>query len=102
MNKVIYNMTEDILLGLSPAGFNNIIKTINIISDLNEDDYNDLCIGIIDDDIMNNAKKLQNERDATIQKLDDLMHFYYPTLKSYEIQYDKDKNPTGEVIVCLE
>ena len=101
MREIIYKMTDDLINNFYREDINIYETNLNIIDNLSDEDKIKLNVSNIKDEIEEEYNRLLDLQDNNIKTIDDLMHFYYPDLVSYEILYDNFV-PTGEIKVCLE
>ena len=94
---VIYKITDDFILKLDISNLKILKKGYLFAEDL-------------DSPCSDNMKSLIQQRISIIEakqidvwkEIEGILHVQYPNLISYEIQYDENMVPTGELILCLE
>lgn len=102
MEKIIYKMEDNIKKDFCEHEIKCIDETFEMIDGLTQEEYNDLCIDLIVDDLRQERNKCIERIAKNKNVVKDLMNFYYKDrLISYEIQYNKGL-VTGDIIVCLE
>lgn len=101
MKEIIYKMTDDLINNFYNYEINIYETNLNMINNLSDGDKIKLNVSNIKDEIEEEYNRLLDLQDNNLKTIDDLIHFYYPDLVSYEILYDK-LIPTGEIRVCLE
>lgn len=100
--QIIYHMTDDLIVGLSNKKSQSYMITLDMINNFNDEDKQKICLNNIGNKISQLIQNADREYYETLKRIDDLMHFYYEGLSSYEIQYNQDNMPTGEIVICFD
>ena len=97
MTKIIYNLTGNFRCAFGMDDLKLLSKCYLFAEDLDSECYNN-----IKSEIQHRIATIRAAYPSILDELDSILHINYPNLISYEVCYDNEMIPTGEVILCLE